>query len=118
MEKIMEYEKVNEELEQIIVLCLKNLKGLTSKEEFKQVLPVTYKGLVINYEDKKIAFYNNKTYKDAVWTDTGYFSNLLVLKKIGEAFGITCPKQDVISLMKFKMKIELLLCSEGVKKNA
>lgn len=118
MEKLMEYQKVNDELEEVITLCLKNLKGLTAKEELNKVLPVKYKNLVINYEDKKIAFYKDKNYKDAVWTDSNFFSNFLLLKKIGEAFGITCEKQDILSLMKFKMKIELLLCSEGVRKDA
>lgn len=101
--------EIQKSLKELIIICAKNIKGLTKKEDIEKVLPIETENLIIRKEDKKISIYKNEEILGNVWEQFGCYSNLDILKIITKEYGIEVKSNDILELMKYKYIIDNML---------
>jgi len=105
--------KISEEIRNLIIICSKNIKGLTKKEDINKLLPIKTDILNIEQGERKIIISNNEKILGNVWEEVGCYSNLEILKIINKEYGIEPKKERILELMKYKYKIDNMIIKVG-----
>lgn len=106
--------KIQKDLKELIIICTKNIKGLTKKENIEKLLPIQTDNLLIQKEERKISIYKNKERLGSVWVECGCYSNLDILKIITKEYEIEVKNNSILELMKYKYKIDNMLIKENI----
>lgn len=104
-----EIKKPTDNLRKLILLCLENIKGMTKSEEIENLLPINSDHFQIEKGNNNIEIYLNNKLEKIIWKDTECYMNIEILKAITKDYGITLESEDIVSLMKYKNKVTLML---------
>lgn len=100
-------------LKELIQLCAHNIKGLISKETVEIYLPIQIENLKIYEKGNKIVFEKEEKETVDILADGNYYSNIEILKNITPIYNIEYKGDDILSLMKYRNKIILMLSESG-----
>ena len=101
--------EIEDKIKELILICTKNIKGLTKVEDINKLLPIEADGFLIIKEERKIVFYKDGKLLGSVWQEVGCYSNLDILKIITKEYGIEVKNNNILELIKYKYKIDNLL---------
>ena len=100
---------VQDSLKRIMIICLKNILGLTKCEEIDEILPIKTDKMRIDKEENRLVFLKEGKTIGTVWKQFGCYSNLEILTLITEEYGIEPKNNRSFELMKYKYKIDKIL---------
>lgn len=95
-------------LKQLIRECNSNIKGISKKEIIDQYLPIKEEDIEI-YIENKIMYIKSKQQIKKIYVQDDYFSNIEILKEIGNIYGIKLRGNKILDLVKFKNIVEITL---------
>lgn len=105
--------KIPVELKELILICEKNIKGLTKKEDIQELLPIRVDGFNIEVIDRKICISRYNKILGNIWEESGCYPNLALLKIITKEYNIEPDGEKIIQLMKYKYIIDNCLIGKA-----